>query len=47
MLRRRERLQKKHPEVRHEVPRDAVIRVVKKDFQTFFSNTTLVAVNGK
>ena len=29
----RKRLQQKHPEVRHEVLRDAVVGVIKKDFQ--------------
>ena len=29
----RKRLQQKHPEVRHEVLRDAVVGVVEKDFQ--------------
>jgi hypothetical protein len=29
----RERLQQKHPKVRHEILRDAVVRVIKKDFQ--------------
>ncbi len=29
----RERLQQKHPEVRHEVLRDAIVGIVEKDFQ--------------